>query len=111
MKNNTKQRLFEVMSKLDKTFKPKLNEVSDDLLEFTIPSWAMTTLINGDNSGNSDEDDQKIDAFVNNVVAKYGNAHFMANDMEGEDDLGFCHSNDIDNLGSNCYRLYLRPSK
>ena len=26
MKKNTKQRLFEVMSRLDKTFKPKLNE-------------------------------------------------------------------------------------
>ena len=27
MKKDSKQRLFEVMSKLDKTFKPKLNEM------------------------------------------------------------------------------------
>jgi hypothetical protein len=35
----------------------------------------------------------------------------MMNDIEGEDNLGFKHSNDIDNLGSNVYRLYIRPSK
>jgi hypothetical protein len=87
------------------------NQINNDLLEFTIPSWAMSTLINGDSSGNSDEDDQKIDAFVNDTVAEYGNANFMLSDMEGKDDLGFCRSNDIDNLGSDCYRLYLRPSK
>lgn len=86
------------------------DQTSDDLLEFTIPEWALSTLINGDSSGNSDEDDQKIDAFVNDTVAEYGNANFMLGDMEGKDDLGFCRSNDIDNLGSDCYRLYLRPS-
>ena len=95
---------------VDETETSGETEASDDLLEFTIPEWALSTLINGDNSGNSDEDDQKIDAFVNDTVAEYGNANFMLGDMEGKDNLGFCRSNDIDNLGSNCYRLYLRPS-
>jgi len=90
--------------------KQNAEQTNDNLLDFTIPEWALSTLINGDSSGNSDEDDQKIDAFVNDTVAEYGNANFMLDDIEGKDNLGFCHSNDIDNLGSNCYRLYLRPS-
>ncbi len=89
----------------------EVNNPNDELLEFTIPSWAISTLINGDNSGNSDEDDQKINAFVQDTVEEYGNANFMLGDMEGKDDLGFCRTNDIDNLGSDCYRLYLKPSK
>ena len=119
MKNaNTKQSLFEIMSRVDKSFKPTLNELfeetsteNDDLLEFIIPEWAISSLINGDDSGNSDEDDQKINKFISNIVAKFGNTNFMLGDIDGKDDLGFRHSNDIDNLGSNCYRLYLRPSK
>ena len=82
-----------------------------NLLDFDIPEWALSSLINGDDSGLEDEDIQKINKFVDKVVAKYGNAHFMMDDIEGEDNLGFRHSNDIDNLGSNVYRLYLRPSK
>lgn len=96
---------------VDENEQPTEDQSNDDLLEFTIPSWAMSTLINGDNSGNSDEDDQKINAFVNSIVGEYGNANFMLGDIDGKDDLGFCRSNNIDNLGSDCYRLYLRPSK
>lgn len=36
MKKDTKQRLLEVMQRLDKTFKPKLNEDFDDEKEFVI---------------------------------------------------------------------------
>lgn len=145
---NTKQRLFEIMSRVDKTFKPKLNEeesydpetytrdanissnradqyinnniykeksskndeVNSNLLEFSIPDWALSSLINGDNSGNSDEDNQKINDFVSKTVSNYGNANFMIDDLD-KDDQGFRHSNDIDNMGTNCYKLYLRPSK
>jgi hypothetical protein len=90
---------------------PSKNELNDDLLEFDIPEWALSSLINGDDSGLEDDDIRKIEDFTSRVVSKYGNAHFMMNDIEGEDNLGFKHSNDIDNLGSNVYRLYLRPSK
>lgn len=91
-----------------KSKKKKLNE-SDDLLEFDIPEWAVSALINGDYSGLSDEDEQKLNSFTQNVVQKFGNAHFMLGDIEGSDDLGFKMSNDIDNLGSNVYRLYIMP--
>jgi hypothetical protein len=90
---------------------PSKNELNDDLLEFDIPEWALSSLINGDDSGLEDDDIRKIEDFTSRVVSKYGNAHFMMNDIEGEDNLGFKHSNDIDNLGSNVYRLYIRPSK
>ena len=36
MKKNTKQRLFEVTARLDKTFKPKLNEYNDDFKKLTV---------------------------------------------------------------------------
>ena len=71
----------------------------DDLIEFEIPNWALSALINGDESGLTDEDQEKLNAFVDDVVSKYGNAHFMMGD-ESETDLGFRHSNDIDNLGN-----------
>lgn len=81
------------------------------LLEFHIPEWALSSLINGDDSGLEDDDIRKLEAFTSRVVSKYGNANFMLGDIEGEDNLGFKHSNDIDNLGSNVYRLFLKPSK
>lgn len=82
-----------------------------NLIEFDVPEWALSSLINGDDSGLEDEDINKINNFVQGVVNDYGNAHFMMDDIEGEDNLGFKHSNDIDNLGSNVYRLYINPSK
>ena len=87
----------------------EINE-SNGLLDFDIPEWALSSLINGDDSGLEDDDIRKIEAFTSRVASEYGNAHFMMGDIEGGDNLGFKHSNDIDNLGSNVYRLYLRPS-
>jgi hypothetical protein len=87
--------------------KPKYG---DDIIEFNIPEWALSALINGDMSGNSDEDIEKINAFVAKTVEQFGNANFMLADDEDRD-LGFCHRNDIDNLGSNCEKLLLRATK
>ncbi len=92
--------------------KKTLNEeVDNDLVEYLVPEWALSALINGDFSGLSDEDEEKIEKFIKEVVKHYGNAHFMINDMEGEDNLGFKYRNDIDNLGSNVYRVYVKPLK
>lgn len=88
-----------------------MNEDMNNLIEFDIPTWAVSALINADESGLSDEDQAKLNAFVQGVVDKYGNANFMLGDVDGKDDLGFQHSNDIDNLGSDVYRLYLNPTK
>jgi len=88
-----------------------VDENKENLVDFDIPEWAMSALINDDRSGLSDEDEAKLDEFINDVANQYGNAHFLLGDIDGEDNLGFKHSNDIDNLGSDVYRVYINPSK
>lgn len=85
------------------------DEYDDELIEFDIPNWAISALINGDESGLTDEEQEKLNAFVDDVASKYGNANFMLPD-ENEIDLGFLRSNDIDNLGGDCSRLLIRPT-
>lgn len=85
-------------------------EVDDNLYEFTIPEWAVSALINGDTSGLEDEDVKKVESFVNNTSARYGNANFSL-PSDDQLELGFCRTNDIDSLGSNCYKLLLRVDK
>jgi hypothetical protein len=80
---------------------------NDDLIEYVIPTHYATSLINADMSGLSDEDEQELDEFVNRVQEAHGNAHFMlGNDTEEY----FSHSNDVNNLGSDVMKLYVRPS-
>lgn len=91
-------------------FKKDIKENKDDLISFNIPEWAASYLINGDASGLEDDDHKKVERFESKVAKKFGNAHFMLGDDE-DMDLGFCYRNDIDNLGSNCMRLYIKPNK
>lgn len=88
--------------------KVSANEAKESI-EFTIPEWAVGPLVNGDYSGLEDEDEEKLNKFVDKIVKQYGNAHFMPASDE-EIDLGFCHSNDIDKLGNTCYKLLLIPN-
>ena len=93
------------------SFTSFINEKNNsNLIEFKIPNWALPALINSDSSDLSDEDENKLNAFIKEIVEKYGNANFILGDNE-KCDLGFCHSNDIDNLGCDCTMLYLKPSK
>ena len=110
--NNILKKLKEKFNTLmqNHTNQYKKENVSD-LIDYTIPSWAISSLINGDDSGLNDEEIEKINNFTAKVVANHGNANFMLGDSEGDDNLGFCHFNDIDNLGDNCETLYIRPSK
>jgi hypothetical protein len=81
-----------------------------DLVGYNVPEWALSSLINGDDSGLSDEEIQKIENFTAEVTKKYGNANFMVDDIEGDDNLGFMRKNDIDSLGGNVYRIYIKPT-
>ena len=87
---------------------------SGNIVDFTIPDWAVSALINGDDSGLTEEDIDKIQNFVEYVSHEYGNANFMLDSGQDEkndpSNLGFLHYNDIDNLGSNCVKLTLRPT-
>jgi hypothetical protein len=82
----------------------------DDLVDFTIPDWALPTLINADHSHLTDEEEIELDNFVKETVSKYGNANFLLGD-ENDDDLGFQTRNSINNMGGDCHRLYIMPSK
>jgi len=81
----------------------------DDLLEFKIPSSYVSAIINADSSGLSDEDDEELNEFINDVVETYGNANFMLG--EESDESYFDTDNDINNLGGDVTILYLQPTK
>ena len=83
----------------------------DNLISFTIPTWAVSSLVNGDDSGLENEDIEKLNKFLDKIVALYGNGFFMIGsdeDMEAE----FSYRNDIDGtLGGDVVEMYLRPNK
>lgn len=105
---NVKNWVSQSAKRKNKAISQHMNETNeDDLVDFEIPSWAVSALINGEYDGLEDEDISKLKRFTQDVVNRFGNANFISGDMDGEDNLGFKHSNDIDNLGSDVYRLYI----
>lgn len=81
----------------------------DNSIEFTIPTWALSALINGDESGLEEEDIEKLNKFVDETHKEYGNASFMLGDKS--EDTEFYYRNDIDGtLGGDVTTLYLIPS-
>lgn len=87
-----------------------MNTENSNLLEFTIPTWAICALINGDDSGLEYEDIEKLNRFVDEAANKYGNAFFMLG--EKSEQAHFSWSNDIDgNLGADVTTLYLIENK
>ena len=78
---------------------------------YIIPEWAMSPLVNGDNSALDDNEIKQLEEFCHKVADEYGNANFMPGDFDDPNaNLGFMHTNDIDWLGDNCYTLYIIPS-
>lgn len=94
-----------------KSLTKSIKENKEDLIDFVIPTWALSYIVNNDPSGLEDEDIEKVDKFVDRLVRLYGNGNLMLGDSEGEDNLGFKHKNDIDNMGAECERMYLKPTK
>ena len=87
-----------------------MNTENTNLLEFTIPTWALCSLINGDDSGINEEDIEKLNKFVAETVNDYGNAFFMLG--ESSEEAYFSWRNDIDgNLGAEVTTLYLIENK
>jgi hypothetical protein len=64
-------------------------------IEYTIPEWALCALINGDDSGLSDQDCADLDAFLSTVPGK---GHWG---YDSESESYFSWSNDVNSLGSN----------
>jgi hypothetical protein len=84
-------------------------EADDDLIEYIIPTWAVGSLINNDDTGLTDEEVEKIDRFVDKVVEQWGNAFFILGDDDDSESY-FSYSNDIDNMGSEVMKLFILPS-
>lgn len=64
-------------------------EKDHDFVEYDIPEWALHPLINNDSSSLTDDEEQKLNDFVEKVVKTHGNAFFMMGDIDGGDNLGF----------------------
>lgn len=75
------------------------------LIEYTVPTWTLSALINADLSGLTEEDIESLDKFIERVSEDHGNAIFMLGD-ESENSW-FSWSNDFDKLGSEVTKLYL----
>ena len=56
----------------------------DDLIEFEIPNWALSALINGDDSGLDDSESQAIDDFQAHVIESHGVGHWSVNNEYSE---------------------------
>lgn len=86
-----------------------IKENKEDLIDFIVPQYYASALINGDFSGLESDDEQKLNSFIDNVQRKFGNANFMLGD-EDDMDLGFMSRSDVDNLGADMMRVYVNPS-
>lgn len=85
---------------------------NDNVIEFDIPEWAVSALINGDYSGMNDEDEKDLNKFTDKIVEKYGNANFSLPSLDEQLYSRFQHGNDIrKNQGGDVVTLYLLPSK
>jgi hypothetical protein len=86
-------------------------EVQDNYIPFDIPNHFAVALVNADTSHFTDEDDEILDEFVNEVAEQYGNAFFMTGGDESFEPRQE-NSNDITGSWSdNVVTLYILPSK
>jgi hypothetical protein len=80
-----------------------------NVFAFRIPTWATPALINGDLSGLTYDEIEKLDEFVDNISKLYGNAYFMLG--KDSDVVEFKRSNDIDgNMGGDVNTLYVKAT-
>ena len=80
---------------------------NDDLVEYIVPTHYVTALLNSDGSGLSFEDIEELAEFVDEVKGANGNANFM---LGNDEESYFANRNDINALGSDVMKLYIRPS-
>ncbi len=103
VRNSAKNQLDELAGKDKKPAK-----IDYEKIEFTVPEWALSYLINNDGSGLEEEDIEKLNKFSNKVLEQYGSAHFSTVSEESE---GFQRSNDVDNLGSDVWTVAILADK
>jgi len=81
-------------------------DTDSSTVDFTVPTWALSALIDGDYSGLTDEEERKVDHFIKRIEGRYGNAMFMS-DNEDLDGDNTSRTNDIDDLYSSVAKVYI----
>ena len=71
-----------------------------EVVEYTVPEWALSYLFNGDSSGTEDEDREAIDSFMKTEGLSEDSGHWSCDSENNE--AYFSLRNDITNLGGNC---------
>lgn len=75
--------------------------------EYTVPTWSLSIIANADSSGLEDEDIEAFEQFETELLAVHGKGYQL---IATEQDLGFCHSNDVDGYAADCHQaLVLVP--
>lgn len=69
---------------------------------YRLPEWALPYLINGDDSGLTDEEIQEVDQYIQSQLTRAGVNYFDVSLPEGSEPF-FSHNNDIKNQGGTVY--------
>lgn len=72
--------------------------------EHTVPNWALSIIANADYSGCSEEDIKAFEAWEQSIKNAHGKD---AQIIVGDNDLGFCHSNDVDDYAGDCHEVII----
>lgn len=81
----------------------------DNTISYTVPTWALGALINGDMSGMEESDAENLAAFEERAAADAAGEgatswHWAVPDSS---ESFFCHDNDVTTLGDNCIEIQL----
>jgi uncharacterized protein DUF6926 len=68
-----------------------------EVLEYTLPDYLACYLINGDLFGITEEEKKEIDEYLKEQGVRI---------VGMNEDSSFCHSNDLNNIGSTCSTYY-----
>lgn len=85
----------------------KKKEKQKKVIEFTVPTWSLGALINDDFTGLSDEEEKTVKDFMDEIIKKYGNAHFILPPEEEREYDEFKKTNDMTDLAGSTEKIYL----
>jgi hypothetical protein len=66
----------------------------------TLPNWTLCALFNSDTTGNTDQEIEEIDQLSDDLNQQGFNAIPV-----DHIDIGFCHTNDLDQMAGDCSLL------
>ncbi len=85
-----------------------MTEVLENI-EFTVPSYALCSIVNGDETGMTDDEIESVDALEERAESlrdAFGGTHYHWSVSEGAESE-FCHTNDVDGMAGDCVVINL----